>query len=81
MKRIREQRQVRAMVEERGVTNSDWDRSTFLLTKQLMYFERYGKMYLADRSLFHDRAFYEQVLAEPFDSAPGRLIHRAGSRP
>ena len=64
-KRIREQRRIRAMADERGVTQSDWDRSTFLLSKQLMYFERYGKLYLSDRSLFQDQEFFRAALAEP----------------
>ncbi|MEJ5255396.1 MAG: AarF/ABC1/UbiB kinase family protein [Acidimicrobiales bacterium] len=63
--RFREQRRVRAQVEAHGLVASDWDRSTFLLTKQLMYFERYGKMYLSDVSIFHDREFFEKLLAEP----------------
>jgi aarF domain-containing kinase len=64
---IREQRRLRVMAEERGVTQSDWDRSTFLLSKQLMYFERYGKLYLSDRSLFQDQEFFRAALAEPLD--------------
>lgn len=27
-----------------------------------MYFERYGKMFLADVPLLHDRAFFETLL-------------------
>lgn len=64
VKRFREQRRLRAMVEEHGGANSDFDRGTFLLTKQLMYFERYGKMFLSDVSLFEDREFFEKVLSE-----------------
>ena len=28
-----------------------------------MYFERYGKMFMADKPLLEDREFFEQVLA------------------
>ena len=36
----------------------------FLLAKQLMYFERYGKMFMADASLLSDRAFLSALLAQ-----------------
>jgi predicted unusual protein kinase regulating ubiquinone biosynthesis (AarF/ABC1/UbiB family) len=38
------------------------DRGMILLAKQLAYFERYGKLYLADRPLLADRAFFQSVL-------------------
>lgn len=65
LKRLREQRRVRALVETSGVVASEFDRSTFLLSKQLMYFERYGKMYLADVSLFEDKEFFRAALDAP----------------
>jgi hypothetical protein len=37
----------------------------FLLTKALMYFERYGKMYMSDVGIFHDEAFFRAALAAP----------------
>ena len=43
---------------------SSFDRDTFLLAKQLMYFERYGKMFMADASLLSDRAFLSALLAQ-----------------
>ena len=33
-----------------------------LLAKQLAYFERYGKLYLPDRPLLGDEAFFRSVL-------------------
>jgi predicted unusual protein kinase regulating ubiquinone biosynthesis (AarF/ABC1/UbiB family) len=60
--RLRAQRRLRRLAEESGGTDSDFDRGTFLLGKQLMYFERYGKMFLADVPLLHDRAFFETLL-------------------
>jgi len=38
------------------------DRGMILLAKQLAYFERYGKLYLADRPLLADAAFFRAVL-------------------
>jgi predicted unusual protein kinase regulating ubiquinone biosynthesis (AarF/ABC1/UbiB family) len=61
--RLRAQRKLRRLADESGGTDSEFDRGTFLLGKQLMYFERYGKMFLADVPLFHDRAFFESVVA------------------
>jgi ubiquinone biosynthesis protein len=62
LRRFREQRRVRAMAEEHGGVNSDFDRATFLLSKQLMYFERYGKMYMGDVALFEDQEFFRALL-------------------
>jgi hypothetical protein len=36
-----------------------------LLSKQLAYFERYGKMYLSDVPLLHDPAFFLDLLEAP----------------
>ena len=69
VRRFREQRRLRRMAEDHGGGDTDFDRGTFLLTKQLMYFERYGKLFLSDVSLFEDQEFFAQVLAE----SPGDL--------
>ncbi len=61
--RLRAQRRLRRLADESGGLNSDFDRASFLLGKQLMYFERYGKMFLADVPIMNDRAFFEQLLA------------------
>ena len=61
--RLRAQRRLRRAAEAGGGVASDFDRGTFLLGKQLMYFERYGKMFLADRPLLSDPAFLESLLA------------------
>jgi predicted unusual protein kinase regulating ubiquinone biosynthesis (AarF/ABC1/UbiB family) len=60
--RLRAQRRLRRLADQSGGTDSDFDRGTFLLGKQLMYFERYGKMFLSDVPLLHDRAFFEALL-------------------
>lgn len=62
-RRIKEQRRLRAMLDEHGGYGTDFDRGQFLLSKQLMYFERYGKMFFEDVSLFEDRDFFEKALA------------------
>ena len=51
------------MLDSDGM-GSDFDRATFLLGKQLVYFERYGRMYLPDVSLLEDREFFERLLAD-----------------
>jgi hypothetical protein len=41
----------------------EFDRGMFLLAKQLLYFERYGKLYLSDVSLVSDRDFFSSLIA------------------
>jgi predicted unusual protein kinase regulating ubiquinone biosynthesis (AarF/ABC1/UbiB family) len=77
LKRLRAQRRLRQVAEESGGLNTDFDRASFLLGKQLMYFERYGKMFLADVPILNDRAFFEQLLAD-VDAGP---VHDAPDRP
>ena len=62
VRRLRTQRRVRRMADESGGLMSEFDRATFLLAKQLMYFERYGRMFVADVPILHDRAFISQLL-------------------
>ena len=47
-----------------GVADSGFGHANFMLFKQLLYFERYGKLYLADTALMGDRDYLETVLAE-----------------
>ena len=63
LRRLNEQRKARKLVVTQGAVATDFDRATFLLSKQLMYFERYGKMYMSDVSLFEDREFFTAALA------------------
>lgn len=60
--RLRAQRRLRRAAEAGGGVASDFDRGTFLLGKQLMYFERYGKMFLSDTPLLGDREFVAALL-------------------
>ncbi len=70
--RLRAQRRLRRLADESGGTASEFDRGAFLLGKQLMYFERYGKLFLADVPLLADREFFEALLASapPPDATP-----------
>jgi ubiquinone biosynthesis protein len=65
VRRFKEQRKLRLLAENEGVYDSEFERGMFLLTKSLMYFERYGKMYMSDIGLFEDEAFFRAALAEP----------------
>jgi predicted unusual protein kinase regulating ubiquinone biosynthesis (AarF/ABC1/UbiB family) len=61
--RLRSQRKIRRMADESGGLMSEFDRGTFLLAKQLMYFERYGRMFVSEIPILHDRQFIGQLLA------------------
>jgi predicted unusual protein kinase regulating ubiquinone biosynthesis (AarF/ABC1/UbiB family) len=63
LRRLRTQRKVRRMADESGGLMSEFDRGTFLLAKQLMYFERYGRMFVSEIPILNDRAFIQQLLA------------------
>lgn len=43
-------------------SSTGFAQSNFLLFKQLLYFERYGKLYLADTALMGDREWLQHVL-------------------
>jgi predicted unusual protein kinase regulating ubiquinone biosynthesis (AarF/ABC1/UbiB family) len=61
--RLRAQRRIRRLADESGGLMSEFDRGTFLLTKQLMYFERYGRLFISEIPILHDREFIGQLLA------------------
>jgi ubiquinone biosynthesis protein len=63
VRRLRAQRRMRRLADQAGGLQSEFDRGTFLLGKQLMYFERYGKMFLADVPLMADREFFASLVA------------------
>ena len=64
-RRFREQRRVRAAADAHGAYDSEFDRGIFLLSKQLMYFERYGRIFLRDVGIFEDEEFFRAALAAP----------------
>ncbi|MGH9137310.1 MAG: ABC1 kinase family protein [Acidimicrobiales bacterium] len=57
-----ERRRQRALMELDGY-GGGFDQATFLLSKQLVYFDRYGKRYLADLPLLDDPDAYRSLLA------------------
>lgn len=68
LSRWRQTRQRRKASVARGAIGSSFDRGMFLLGKQLLYFERYGRMFLADRPIVADRDFFARILAaDPLD--------------
>ncbi len=70
--RLRSQRRIRRLADESGGLMSDFDRGTFLLAKQLMYFERYGRMFVSEIPILNDREFIGQLLAGVAESpSPG----------
>jgi predicted unusual protein kinase regulating ubiquinone biosynthesis (AarF/ABC1/UbiB family) len=71
-RRMRLQRRIHKMASDAGGLMSDFDRGYFLLGKQLMYFERYGKMFLADVPILSDRDFIADLLAEAGELSPRR---------
>lgn len=70
VKRVRLQRRIHKMALDGGGLMSDFDRGYFLLGKQLMYFERYGKLFLADRPILSDPAFIAELLDQAGDLDP-----------
>ncbi len=58
----RRRRRLRNLAEREGVDAAEFDHGTFLLGKQLVYFERYGKMFLSDTPLLQDKDFFVRLL-------------------
>jgi predicted unusual protein kinase regulating ubiquinone biosynthesis (AarF/ABC1/UbiB family) len=63
-RRLRLQRRIHRLAVAGGGLMTEFDRGNFLLGKQLMYFERYGRLYLSDRAILSDRDFLARLLAE-----------------
>jgi predicted unusual protein kinase regulating ubiquinone biosynthesis (AarF/ABC1/UbiB family) len=59
-----ERRRQLALLDSDGY-GSGFDRGTFLLGKQLVYFDRYGKLFLPDVPLLFDPDAFRALLAEP----------------
>jgi hypothetical protein len=70
----RTERRFRQDQRDSGVRETSFDQSMFLLGKQLVYFERYGKLFLPDTPLLWDRSAFERLLAEPIVQAEGGLL-------
>jgi predicted unusual protein kinase regulating ubiquinone biosynthesis (AarF/ABC1/UbiB family) len=59
-----ERKRQRAMMDSEGY-GSGFDQAQFLLSKQLVYFERYGKLFLPDSPLLDDPAKFRALLDAP----------------
>jgi hypothetical protein len=70
-----ERRRQRAMMASEGF-GGGFDQATFLLGKQLIYFERYGKRYLPDVPLIDDPEAYRKLL-----EMMGRDLRAGGTAP
>jgi hypothetical protein len=55
-------KEMRQRVIGSGFADSGFAQANFMLFKQLLYFERYGKLYLADSALMGDREYLQHVL-------------------
>ena len=62
LRAMRRQREMHAGIMRQGAIGTSFDRGTFLLAKQFLYFERYGRMFLPDVSLISDRAFFDSIM-------------------
>jgi hypothetical protein len=62
--RMKRQRRFERQALRHGVADTSFGQANFLLFKQLLYFDRYGKMYLADESLLGNTELLKQLLAE-----------------
>ncbi|MEY2421811.1 MAG: hypothetical protein QOI95_1878 [Acidimicrobiaceae bacterium] len=59
-----ERKRQQALMDLEGY-GSGFDQATFLLSKQLVYFERYGKQFLPDTPLLDDPAAFRALLDAP----------------
>jgi predicted unusual protein kinase regulating ubiquinone biosynthesis (AarF/ABC1/UbiB family) len=59
-----ERKRQRAMMDSEGY-GGGFDQATFLLSKQLVYFERYGKLFLPDTPLLDDPDAFRALLEAP----------------
>ena len=59
-----ERKRQRALMDSQGY-GGGFDQATFLLSKQLVYFERYGKLFLPETKLLDDPAVFRALLDAP----------------
>ena len=72
----RSERRRRRELLESGAHGTSFDRGMFLLGKQLVYFDRYGKLFLPDVPILWEREAFERLLAEPVHSAEAPVRRR-----
>ena len=61
----RHNRNVRRMGAESGIQEMPFNRGIMMLVKQLLYFDRYGHLFLGDSALLDDEVYFKSVLHEP----------------
>ena len=61
---LRRQRRLKKELDASGGVGTPFDRTTFLMSKQLIYLERYGKLFLPDVPLLWDREAFTALLAD-----------------
>lgn len=66
-RRMKEMRRIDREALRSGVADSAFGQANFLLFKQLLYFDRYGKLYLADEALLGNRDYLQSLIAEHTD--------------
>jgi aarF domain-containing kinase len=70
LERLRASRRFARQLVDGGMRETAFDRANLLLGKQLMYVERFGKLYLPDVALLHDRRFLRTLLRSPGPPSP-----------
>jgi aarF domain-containing kinase len=58
-------RNIRRMGAESGIPEMPFNRGIMMLVKQLLYFDRYGHLFLGDSALLDDEKYFAAVLEEP----------------
>ena len=71
-RRIKAQRRFDRKALRSGLADSDFGQANFLLFKQLLYFDRYGKLYLSDEPLLGNREKLLELLERPVPAAVKR---------
>ena len=64
------QRRANRLMLKEGILDSSFQRAGFLTGKQLVYLERYWKMYLPEAPLLNDPEFFTELLAGTSGSQP-----------
>ena len=57
-------RRVRRLGAEQGLQEIPFNRGIMMLVKQLLYFDRYGHLFLGDTALLDDQAYFTAILGE-----------------
>ena len=62
-RRLRKTMRAHSIAFAAGYHETSFQRSNFLSSKQLIYLERYGRMYVPEHAILGDREFLETVVA------------------